>query len=288
MSTDIDNEIVVSVVMITYGHSLFVKEAIEGVLSQKISFPIEFIISDDKSPDNTEEVVNEIIEKDSRAKIIRYIKHKENLGMMRNFFWSINEAKGKYIAYCEGDDVWTDILKLQKQIDFLENHNDISFCSHNVRKIDKNSKVFFEPVCEQDTITFYQPQDVFHNFFPTLSLMFRNIQLPVSNSFFEANSGDTILTALLSGYGGAAHLGFVGANYRVHKGGVYSGDNYMTNAIKSINTRKLMIKSKVFDDWQVSEINNQILRRELKVVKFCLKRLRIRDLFFFFVNRNKF
>ena len=117
MSTE---KLMVSVAMITYGHEKFIKNAIQGILMQECKFEFELIIANDCSPDKTDTVVQNIIESHPKAHRIVYTKHISNKGMMPNFFWAIDQCKGKYIAFCEGDDYWTDPLKLQNQVDFLE------------------------------------------------------------------------------------------------------------------------------------------------------------------------
>jgi len=115
----------VSVLMLTYNHQEFIAQAIEGVLSQKTTFDIELIIANDYSTDNTDSIIKKIIEKDNNAKEkIKYINNSKNIGMQPNFILAYNHCKGKYIAECEGDDYWTDPLKLQKQVDFLEANPD--------------------------------------------------------------------------------------------------------------------------------------------------------------------
>src|SRR5688572_14136755 len=118
----------VSVCMITYGHEPFIREAIEGVLMQRVEFNIEFIIADDASPDGTEQIIKEYVLSHPKRHCIRYTKHESNKGMIGNLVWAIGECNGKYIALCEGDDYWTDPLKLQKQVDFLEQNNDCILC----------------------------------------------------------------------------------------------------------------------------------------------------------------
>ena len=111
--------ILVSVCMITYNHESFIKQAIEGVLMQQCDFKVELIIADDNSPDGTKKIV-ESFKSHPNASWIKYIKHSHNKGMISNFCWTLMQSKGKYIALCEGDDFWTDPLKLQNQVDLLE------------------------------------------------------------------------------------------------------------------------------------------------------------------------
>jgi glycosyltransferase involved in cell wall biosynthesis len=112
---------VVSVCLITYNHAKFIREAIESVLMQQTSFDFEVILADDFSSDGTREIVKEYAQKDSR---IKPILRDKNVGPGKNFLEMLAAGKGKYIAYLEGDDYWTDPLRLQKQVDFLEHNPD--------------------------------------------------------------------------------------------------------------------------------------------------------------------
>lgn len=119
-----NNTILVSVVMITYKHEAYIKQAIEGVLMQETTFDYELIISDDCSPDATEQIVRHIINNHPKGNCIKYFRHEKNIGMQKNGAFSLEQGKSKYIAVCEGDDYWIDPLKLQKQVDFLEANSD--------------------------------------------------------------------------------------------------------------------------------------------------------------------
>ncbi|MCK3685171.1 glycosyltransferase [Maribellus sp. YY47] len=126
----------VSVCMITYNHEPYIREAIEGVLKQKCNFPIELVIGEDCSTDNTRIICNDYAKEHS---FIKLLPSDKNLGMLPNFFRTINNSAGKYIAICEGDDYWIDPYKLQKQVDFLETNPDYSLVytkalSYNNRK----------------------------------------------------------------------------------------------------------------------------------------------------------
>ena len=116
----------VSICCITYNHKDYIREAIEGFLMQKTTFPIEIIIHDDASTDGTAIIVEEYAEK--YPDIFVSILQKENQwskgGGSINARFVFPRARGKYIALCEGDDYWTDPLKLQKQVDFLEANED--------------------------------------------------------------------------------------------------------------------------------------------------------------------
>ena len=111
---------VVSVKMITYNHELYIAQAIEGVLTQETDFPIELVIGEDCSTDRTREIVLEYQRK--HPEIIRVIISDKNVGMHKNGQRTQKVCRGKYVAFCEGDDYWHHPLKLQKQVDYLEAH----------------------------------------------------------------------------------------------------------------------------------------------------------------------
>ena len=113
----------VSVKMITYNHEPYIAQAIEGVLMQGTDFPIELIIGEDCSTDGTRNIVSYYQKK--YPDIIRVITSDKNVGACKNGLRTDKACRGKYIAYCEGDDYWHHPLKLQKQVDYLESHPDV-------------------------------------------------------------------------------------------------------------------------------------------------------------------
>ena len=128
--SNIENQVLVSVSMLTYKHELYIKQAIEGVLNQSTNFDFELIIADDCSPDSTNTIVDQLIKTHPNGFRIKYFRQKKNIGMHANGELATNECKGKYIAICEGDDFWTDTSKLQKQVDFLENNKEYGLVHH--------------------------------------------------------------------------------------------------------------------------------------------------------------
>lgn len=207
----------VSVWMITYGHENYIAQAVEGVLMQKCDFNIELIIADDCSPDNTEAIVNGIIKNDPRAHIIRYTRHAQNKGMINNFIWALEQCKGKYIALCEGDDYWIDPLKLQKQVDFLENNPNYSMCLHNALFLKRNEKneIIIKNLNENKT---FNTVDILkgRTRIITHSLVFRREYLKIPNWFNFVQQGDLALMLVLSLSGPIYYFSDVMGVYRKH------------------------------------------------------------------------
>lgn len=126
----------VSILCLAYNHEQYIADAIEGFLKQKTNFPFEVIINEDASTDGTAQIIREYEQK--YPDIIRPIYHKENQYSQCvniNDAYMVPLARGKYIALCDGDDYWTDPLKLQKQYDAMEQNPTCHMCLHNVREL---------------------------------------------------------------------------------------------------------------------------------------------------------
>ena len=166
----------VSVLMITYLHENFIEEAIEGVLMQECDFEIELIIANDCSPDNTHKIIQSILKSHPKANRIKYFRHEKNLGMMPNFLFGLNEAKSKYIALCEGDDYWIDPLKIQKQVDFLQNNERFVITYHDAIKIDNNGNLLQEKILTERNAKDYSAFELKRApHILTLTILFRNV-----------------------------------------------------------------------------------------------------------------
>jgi len=250
----------VSVAMITYGHEEYIKQAIEGVLMQECNFEIELIIANDSSPDNTDNVIKKIIQNHPKSYCIKYTKHDENIGMMPNFVWDLNQCNGKYIALCEGDDYWTDPLKLQKQVDFLEKNDDFSLCFHKIKILKKKRLVKdFITNNRKDITTINDIARI--NYIHTPSVLFRNGLIKEFPSWYLLGpNGDHPLYILLAQYGKIKFIDSFMAVYRVHSGGVWSlqRKNNLPIIKKTIVVQKLMI------DYFNGDIKN-ILKENLSI-----------------------
>jgi glycosyltransferase involved in cell wall biosynthesis len=115
---------VVSVLMLAYNHSSYLAEAIEGVLQQRTSFPIELLIGEDHSPDSTREIATRF--QCEHPNLIRIITSDQNVGMHANFRRIFEASRGEFVACCEGDDYWTSATKLERQVEVLRARPDVT------------------------------------------------------------------------------------------------------------------------------------------------------------------
>src|SRR5690606_14491808 len=171
----------VSVCVITYQHVNFISDCLEGILMQQTFFPIEIIIGEDESTDGTREICIEYASK-YPDKIRLYLRNRKTSQLFDengkyicrfNGRWNRESARGKYIALCEGDDYWTDPLKLQKQVNIMENNTRIYGCFHSVEIKDEffNKLNNYYPTRSNQLISTVQM--IWDHYVPTCSLLFR-------------------------------------------------------------------------------------------------------------------
>ncbi len=128
------NDIMVSVCVIAYNHERFIRQCLESIVNQKTTFAFEVVIHDDASPDHTPDIIREFETRyPDKIKVIYQTVNQHNLGVKITTTHVLPLVRGKYFAYCEGDDYFTDEYKLQKQVDYLENHPDICALSIGTR-----------------------------------------------------------------------------------------------------------------------------------------------------------
>ncbi|WP_294284028.1 glycosyltransferase [uncultured Chryseobacterium sp.] len=235
-----ENKILVSVAMPTYGQEKFISEALLGVLSQQCNFDIEILVADDCSPDNTEEIVQNIIENHPNGSWIKYIRHKKNRGAIPNFAWTISQTTGKYIAICEGDDYWTDPLKLQKQVDFLERSPEYSIVFHKVKEVDLHGVSTGILVSPDNEETYDIYKLAAGNFIHTPSVVFKKNFREFPEWMDISPIGDYPLHMLNAQYGLIKYLPEEMAVYRVGSG-IWSSQSKIYKYINTLITLKLLI-----------------------------------------------
>lgn len=213
------NNPLVSVCLITYNQENYIQKAIKSIFDQEVGFPIEVIISNDCSSDNTHQKIEEIIKDATNGFVVRYYNHKDNLGMMRNFSFAINECKGKYIAYFEGDDYWDYPKKLQTQVDFLEQNPDFAICCHNVRFLENEkfiNEIYLDKINIKDIFTLEDLAK--HNIVPTLTAVFRNTSDKLPSWILESPIGDLPMFMMVAKHGKIKYINEKWAVYRSNIG----------------------------------------------------------------------
>jgi glycosyltransferase involved in cell wall biosynthesis len=226
---------VLSVGMITYNHGDFIAQAIEGILMQKTNFDFELVIGEDFSKDNTREIC--IGYKNKYPDKIRLFLNEKNEGMTSNFIHVLDSCTGKYIAFCEGDDYWTDPYKLQKQVDFLEKHPGFSLCCHRYSILDTFDNTYKEDFCahlfnpEMEGIEFSQKNFLDCWFSKTLTVVFRKVSLDMQKVTKYKYFDDVYLSFHILQHGKGFCLNFNAGVYTRHLNGVWTSLT-KTNQVK--------------------------------------------------------
>jgi len=130
--------VTVSVIVLTYNHKDYIRQALDSVLAQKTAFPYEILVGDDASSDGTSEIVLQYADQ-YPDKIFPFIREK-NLGATKNLRKLLERAKGAYINGCEGDDYWTDPYKLQRQVSYMTAHPQCVGCVHPFTIVDETGR----------------------------------------------------------------------------------------------------------------------------------------------------
>lgn len=133
--------LLVTIRCITYNHEPYIRQCLEGFVMQKTNFRFEAIVHDDASTDRTADIIREYADK--YPEIIKPIYETENQYSKKDGSLTRimdEHTKGKYVAFCEGDDYWIDPLKLQKQVEFLEKNLDYGLCHSNYTLVDQNNE----------------------------------------------------------------------------------------------------------------------------------------------------
>jgi len=225
---NVDSKPIVSICVQTYNHENYIEKCLDGLLTQETNFAFEILLGEDASTDKTRELCLDYAEKHP-DKIKLFLHHRENNIKVHgnptgrfNFLYNLYSSNGKYIAFCEGDDYWTDPEKLQKQVDFLEANNDyvVSWTNYKTYKGSeyiKNNFGFTEPQRTIDFNSIFNPYCTL-----TLTVLFKKNSLDLSNIQSFEYFKDNTLYALLLKNGNGVFMDFESAVYRAHEGGVYS------------------------------------------------------------------
>ncbi|HQI41285.1 MAG: hypothetical protein B6D44_02110 [Ignavibacteriales bacterium UTCHB2] len=261
----------VSVTCISYNHERYIADALDGIFAQKTNFPFEVIVHDDASTDKTQYIIKKYAEKYPR--VLVPILQKENywLGKGINATTTIvwPSAKGKYIAWIEGDDYWIDPLKLQKQVDFLEANEEYSLCFHNANVIydDNNgSRIFYNLETRE-----YTGKEILKEWkIPTASVVFRrSMYNPVYHPDFIY--GDIVLLISLATKGKLWGMNEVMSVYRRHKEGLTKTSKSNLFEYKKLYIKHITAIKESFNGNYEETCNEILAERYIDLSLFQLK-----------------
>lgn len=212
----------VSICCLTFNHKNSIEKAINSFLMQKTDFPVEIFIHDDASNDGTSMIIKKYQrENPERIRLLIQTENQYSTGKSLYEIYTqiaFPQLRGKYIAICEGDDYWTDSLKLQKQVDFLESNPDYSICFHNAGFTGDTETDFLEHSnyyrdVLNNRFAFELSDLIRNNFIPNCTVVYRNCVRTFPDLFTNTVFPDWPLHIIFAHKG---KIGYINQNMAVH------------------------------------------------------------------------
>ena len=274
-------EVKVSVLCITYNQVDYIKQCLDSLLNQTTNFEYEIIVHDDASTDGTKEIVEEYGKKYPKM-IVPILEEENQYSKNKHFMFKrmLPYASGKYLAFCEGDDYWTDTTKLKRQFEYMEKNPDCALCFHNAENLYMDTGVI-EKVGTNNIFGKYQTKDnrynsgninmskfATQNAVPTASEFFK--AKDVSNlpkCYYTAPCSDLPLEMILSNIGYAYYMPRSMSVYRRNTGHSAT-DEWKSDRKGSIKRAKQFIKFlDEFDEYSgyVYSENVKFLKKRYKL-----------------------
>lgn len=216
------NAPLVSIVCPAYNQEAYIAQALDGFLMQQTTFDFEILVNDDASTDATARIIADYAAR--YPTLIRTFFHETNqFSQGKSCVPSLfGQARGRYIAYCEGDDYWTDPRKLQIQVDFLESHPDYVLTYHDAIPFDTNGQYGIQLQGklrgDASALELQKTRPI-----STLTTVFRNVFDSLPKELVGAPLNDLVWWSLLGAYGKGKFMAQIKpAAYRLHLGGIFS------------------------------------------------------------------
>jgi len=219
-----DKHFRLSVLLVTYNHEKYIHQALQSLFRQVIEGPIELVIADDGSSDNTLKIIRESEGKDSRFHF-KYLDNTSNLGITRNYQRGFAACTGEYVAVLEGDDYWVSPGKLQRQLGFLDAHWECDLCSVNYFVYENDRAQFTVRTAIGSGYRFIGARDLIaDNLVGNFSTcMYRKPALDaLPQALFDIKSYDWIVNICVARHSLIGFLEEPMSVYRLHSAGVWA------------------------------------------------------------------
>lgn len=256
------NNVKVSVCCLTYNHIDYIEDALKGFLMQKTDFEYEILIHDDASTDGTTEVLLDYYKR-YPDKIRLYLEEENQYGKGKKYTpMLLSESKGKYAAFCEGDDFWIYDGKLQAQYDLLENHPEIVLCYHNAIIYTQNEdkirlNVVDHPsgcVSDEDIICCTK------GWYPTASL-FGYTQFLIEQDRLNAPTSDEGYRNYMSCKGQVYYMNRAWSIYRDFSSGGWNARYYRDKVMAAEHFKKTILYFREFNEYSIGRFEKYIKKR---------------------------
>ncbi|WMJ84942.1 CDP-glycerol glycerophosphotransferase family protein [Oscillospiraceae bacterium MB24-C1] len=288
-----NDDTMVTVVCITYNHEEYIAQALDSFLMQKTDFKFKVFVGEDCGPDSTADIVREYAAKYPDI-IVPFIRE-ENVGAQRNLIDMCQRATSPYIAFCEGDDYWTDEYKLQKQVDYMQTHHQYRACFCNAEIIaddqwylnshyapDSKGRRLIPhsmPEINKDQREWTAASYISNGPAHTSTMLFRwNYDLPIPDTYYTRVFGDHPIMMMQLGLGKLSLLPDVVSAYRRSDVGIIMFKSKNEHFVKTrlnwilVLTDLLTFFEKHYGDYCKIQIENRIKLEATNYLKAVIAR----------------
>lgn len=251
----------VSVSVTCYQHGPYIRRCLDGVIMQETSFPLEVLIGEDGSTDGTRDVCIEFAER-YPERVQLYLHDRSDVIYINgratgrsNFLHNMKNARGRYVALCEGDDYWTDPRKLQKQVEILESRPDVAGVFHDCWS--RNEAGGEEKRRIGNRVIDGEPgmaSIIAEKNIPTASMVFRRFDFLVDppDWFFRALQADYAIALMVARRGIWKYLDEAMSVYRRHQGGMWSGTRLALRIEENVKFWTLVLHDADYEPWRAT------------------------------------
>lgn len=242
----------VSIQCITYNHEKYIRKALDGFVLQKTNFKFEVIVHDDASTDRTAEIILEYAKKYDFIKPIFQKENQYSQGIPFTTEYIYPLMKGKYIAYCEGDDYWTNPEKLQTLYDYMSKHSECAMCCHAYENIEANTEQILAEIhtlsmdgtiTMERAIRYDKPTQLASQMFK------RECVINKPEIFLNRGVGDYTVLLYAATMGELHYIDKVMARHRVASDGSWTNRVYKNKELRVLHNKKMIEFLKDFDDY---------------------------------------
>ena len=219
---------IIGVGVLTYNHEEYIIDCLNGIYKQVGNFKIELTIIDDCSPDNTAKYIDEFLKNNKNRQIkVKYIKNQQNVGMIQNMKTLIKNFSGTdYFTFCEGDDCWISSLRIDKFIQFMNNHRSVSVAFNGFYLYDQLQCLQKNIIHAYENKNFYNTRNLIgtRNFIGNFSCCFYDSDYldKIADSLYDSTLYDFLFNTIYSMYGFIGYLHDFLSIYRFHSGSLWS------------------------------------------------------------------
>jgi glycosyltransferase involved in cell wall biosynthesis len=235
----------VSVICATYNQQPYIQTCLDAILAQVTNFDVEIIVHDDASTDGTADIVRSYAEQHP-YKIRAIIRPERIYSVTKKIRLSVYQyARGRYVAWCDGDDFWRDPYKLLKQVDFLEAKQHFVISYHNADIVDGSGNTISKSARNANINQHFSKialRTFLCGWIPLPSMMHRRVDLGYPPEFDLSPNSDNFLVMLLGQYGGAGYQESIeNSAVRYHNTNVFSIKSNVDKASMQLQTHLQMV-----------------------------------------------